>query len=75
MPERTVLTVNTGSSSLKAAVFDADELADRHMTALVEHIGHASALRVTSGAGYAGERIERQPGIMARGARRSCSIG
>ncbi|MEZ4532644.1 MAG: acetate/propionate family kinase [Thermomicrobiales bacterium] len=51
MPERTVLTVNTGSSSLKAAVFDADELADRHMTALVEHIGHASALRVTSGAG------------------------
>ncbi len=51
MPERTVLTVNTGSSSLKAAVFDADDLADRHLTSLVEHIGHESALHVTDGAG------------------------
>ena len=51
MPERTVLTVNTGSSSLKAAVFDADDLTDRHLTALVEHIGHESALRVTNRAG------------------------
>jgi acetate kinase len=49
MPERTVLTINTGSSSLKAAVFDADHLSDRHMTALVEQIGHESALRVSNG--------------------------
>ena len=51
MPERTVLTVNTGSSSLKAAVFDAGDLFDRHLTAQVEHIGHESALRVIDGAG------------------------
>jgi acetate kinase len=51
MPESTVLTVNTGSSSLKAAVFDMEELTDRHLTAQVEHIGHDSALRVTDGAG------------------------
>ncbi len=51
MPERTVLTINTGSSSLKAAVFDAGDLRDRHLTAQVEHIGHESALTVTDGAG------------------------
>ena len=51
MPERTVLTINTGSSSLKAAIFDADDLGDRHLTAQVEHIGHESALRVTDGGG------------------------
>lgn len=51
MPERTVLTVNTGSSSLKAAVFDADALSDRHLTAQVEHIGHESALIVEDGHG------------------------
>jgi acetate kinase len=49
MPERTVLTVNTGSSSLKAAVFAADDPRDRHLTAQVEHIGHESSLRVTDG--------------------------
>ncbi|HET9659063.1 MAG TPA: acetate/propionate family kinase [Thermomicrobiales bacterium] len=49
MPERTVLTVNTGSSSLKAAVFDAANLHDRYLTAQVEHIGHASALIVMDG--------------------------
>lgn len=58
MPERTVLTVNTGSSSLKAAVFDADDLTGRHMIALVEHIGHASTLRVTNGAG---EELANEP--------------
>jgi len=58
MPERTVLTVNTGSSSLKAAVFDAGELSDRHMTALVEQIGHKSALRVSNGAG---DEIANEP--------------
>ena len=42
MPERTILTINTGSSSLKAAIFDADDLSDRHMTALVEHVGHVA---------------------------------
>lgn len=51
MPERTVLTVNTGSSSLKAAVFDADDLSDRRLTAQIEHIGHESSLRVTGGGG------------------------
>lgn len=51
MPDRTVLTVNTGSSSLKAAVFDEDDLASRHLTALVEHIGHESTLLVTGGDG------------------------
>jgi len=51
MPERTLLTVNTGSSSLKAAVFDAGDLTDRHLTAQVEHIGHESTLQVTNGAG------------------------
>jgi acetate kinase len=51
MPERTVLTINTGSSSLKAAIFDAADLRDRHLTAQVEHIGHESALVVTDGAG------------------------
>jgi acetate kinase len=51
MPERTVLTINTGSSSLKAAIFDAVGLRDRHLTAQVEHIGHESALVVTDGAG------------------------
>ena len=51
MPERTVLTINTGSSSLKAAVFDAADLRDRHLTAQVEHIGHESALVVIDGAG------------------------
>ncbi len=51
MPERTVLTINTGSSSLKAAVFDTADLTGRHLTAQVEHIGHESALRVTDGAG------------------------
>jgi acetate kinase len=60
MPERTVLTVNTGSSSLKAAVFDVDERSDRHMTALVEHIGSESSLRDSNGAGdeIANEPIE-----------------
>ena len=58
MPERTVLTINTGSSSLKAAVFDADDLSDRHLTALVEHIGHESALLVTNGAG---DEIANEP--------------
>jgi len=51
MPERTVLTVNTGSSSLKGAVFDTADLADRHLTAQVEHIGHESALQVTGSDG------------------------
>jgi acetate kinase len=62
MPERTVLTLNTGSSSLKAAVFDVDDLQDRHLTALVEHIGHESALRVTNGAG---ETIASEPILAA----------
>jgi acetate kinase len=51
MPERTVLTINTGSSSLKAAVLDIANLADRRLTAQVEHIGHESVMRVTNGAG------------------------
>ncbi len=50
MPERTVLTINTGSSSLKAAVLDIASLADRRLTAQVEHIGHESVMRVTNGA-------------------------
>ncbi len=51
MPERTVLTINTGSSSLKAAVFDTAPLDNRHLTAQVDHIGHESALRILDGAG------------------------
>ena len=62
MPERTMLTVNSGSSSLKAAVFDADDLTDRHMTALVEQIGHESALRVSNSAG---EEIADKPVVFA----------
>jgi acetate kinase len=58
MPERTVLTVNTGSSSLKAAVCDIAHPADRRLTAQVEHIGHESVLRVTDGAG---EEIANEP--------------
>jgi acetate kinase len=62
MPERTVLTVNTGSSSLKAAVFDIAHLSDRHLTAQVEHIGHESVLRVTDGSG---DEVSNEP-IQAR---------
>ncbi|MCA9860926.1 MAG: hypothetical protein KC438_14450, partial [Thermomicrobiales bacterium] len=51
MPEQTVLTVNTGSSSLKAAIYDANDLETRYLTALVEHIGHESTLQITGRTG------------------------
>lgn len=57
MPERTVLTVNTRSSSLKAAVFNTRDLTNCRLTALVEHIGHDSALAVTS----SGHEIANEP--------------
>ena len=46
-----MLTVNTGSSSLKAAIFETANVQHRHLTARVGHIGHESALQVTDGEG------------------------
>lgn len=58
MSEQTVLTINTGSSSLKAAIFDVADPRDRYLTAAVGQIGHESALIVTD---RTGKELANQP--------------
>lgn len=62
MPDRSVLTINTGSSSLKAALSDAGDPAIRRLTVLVEHIGHATTVRVSDRTGTAVEDAPLPPG-------------